>query len=122
MAPIFDANLLLLVQFGSTWAMVGVIWFVQVVHYPLMSRVGPQGFRRYEEAHRVRTSWVVVPLMLTELAANLLLLWIPNGLSIKLIGLGLVLLLVIWSSTFLLQVLFTIAWCKVSMRSLTNIW
>jgi hypothetical protein len=84
--------------------MVGLIWFVQIVHYPLMNRVGSGIFKDYEALHLSRTTWVVVPLMLTELGTNLLLFWFPAGLSRALLGFGLVLLSLIWLSTFFLQV------------------
>ncbi len=50
---------LLLVNAAATWAMVGLIWFVQLVHYPLFARVGPEGFVAYEAAHKTRTGLVV---------------------------------------------------------------
>ncbi|MEY4607349.1 MAG: hypothetical protein RLY45_2109, partial [Actinomycetota bacterium] len=36
----------------ATMFMVGLIWFVQVVHYPLMAAVGEQQFVAYEDRHR----------------------------------------------------------------------
>ena len=32
--------LILLIHTAATWYLVGLVWFVQVVHYPLFSRVG----------------------------------------------------------------------------------
>ena len=46
--------------------MFGVIWMVQVVHYPLMRYVPGARFESFESAHRARISWVVGPLMLIE--------------------------------------------------------
>ena len=43
-------SLLPIVHVLATWFMTGVIWFVQVVHYPLMARVGAEGFAAYERA------------------------------------------------------------------------
>ena len=40
------AEFIVLLQLASTLAMVGLIWFVQVVHYPLFEKVGAGGFRR----------------------------------------------------------------------------
>ncbi len=94
---------LVLAQVASTWAMVGLIWFVQMVHYPLMDRVVYR-FEDYEKAHMSRTSWVVMPLMLTELGSNLLLFWQSGDSNRSLIGVGLLLLAIIWLSTFFLQV------------------
>ncbi|MCK6525129.1 hypothetical protein L6R49_27300, partial [Myxococcota bacterium] len=36
-----SSTLLLLIHAAATWFMVGLIWFVQIVHYPLFSAVGP---------------------------------------------------------------------------------
>jgi hypothetical protein len=84
--------------------MAGVILFVQVVHYPLMARVGRDRFVSYEAGHTVRTSWVVIPLMLTELASALWLVGSPPSPDQRpLAVLGLALLIVIWLSTGVLQ-------------------
>jgi hypothetical protein len=96
---------LLMLQLVSTLGMVGVIWFVQVVHYPLFGKVGNGGFREYERDHQRRTTFVVAPLMLTEALTAAALLWIrPDGIptSLAVAGLGLVALL--WASTFFWQV------------------
>ena len=98
-------TLLLVVHLGSTAAMAGLIWFVQVVHYPLFPAVGVQGFAAYEAQHTRRTSWVVGPPMAVE---GVTALWIAGALRSEL-GIwlplaGLVLLGVIHSSTLFLQV------------------
>ena len=85
----------------TTLAMAGVILFVQVVHYPLMDRVGQEVFVRYERDHTRKTAYVVVPLMCVELATAV---WLVFGESDRLLSiLGLALLAVIWGSTFALQ-------------------
>ena len=65
----------LLLQVAATLCMVGLIWFVQIVHYPLLAQVGRDGFRRYEMDHQRLTTWVVAPLMLTELTTAFLMIW-----------------------------------------------
>ena len=60
--------LLFLAHLGTTLLMVGVIWIVQVVHYPLFSGVGTDGWAAYEAAHQSRITLIVGPLMLAELA------------------------------------------------------
>lgn len=93
-----------LLHLVSTCLMAGVILFVQVVHYPLMARVGRDRFVSYEAGHTVRTSWVVIPLMLTELASALWLVGSPPSPDQRpLAVLGLALLIVIWLSTGVLQ-------------------
>ena len=59
--------------------MTGLIWFVQVVHYPMFALVGENHFAAYEKKHNQLTSYVVMPAMLTEMAtASLLLLQNPG--------------------------------------------
>jgi hypothetical protein len=96
---------LLLSHAGATLAMVGLIWFVQVVHYPLFDHASERRFVGFAAAHQRRTSWVVVPLMLTEAGTALaLLITPPPGVRRELLWLGVLLLAVIWLSTALLQV------------------
>lgn len=51
--------------------MVGVAWFVQVVHYPLFERVGSEAFLTFHAEHSSRTSLVVVLPMAVELVSSL---------------------------------------------------
>jgi hypothetical protein len=100
------ADLLVLsAQLAATWAMVGLIWFVQVVHYPLFAMVGADGFADYERAHRWRTSFVVGPPMAIELlTAVALVLDPPSELGRALPVVGLVVLAVVHASTVALAV------------------
>ena len=100
-------RLLLPLQLLTTLAMFGLIWFVEIVHYPLFLHVGAQEFPAYEAAHANRTTYVVAPLMLVELATALLLLLPrlrPSVISASGAWIGASLLAVIWLSTALLQV------------------
>lgn len=96
---------LLLAHVLSTFGMVAVIVFVQLVHYPLFANVGASSFARYEALHTQRISWIVVPLMLVEAATAL---WLVSAdvtfasRTERLVGLGLVGL--VWGVTFLLSV------------------
>jgi len=49
---------------ASTWFMVGLIWFVQLVHYPMMARADRAAFDDFEREHQRRTTWIVPPVML----------------------------------------------------------
>lgn len=96
---------LLLLHAGATCFMCGLIWLVQVVHYPLFAAVGRAEFPAYQKRHMQRTSWVVGPPMLTEGVSGVaLLFWVPIGVDPLLVWLGMGLLLAIWASTFSLQV------------------
>ncbi len=98
---------LFLAQFAATLLMTGVIWFVQVVHYPLFARVGEAEFAVFEAENTMRTGWVVGVPMLVEMAtATLGLLpglrpeFFPMWAAVT----GEALLGVIWISTAALQV------------------
>jgi hypothetical protein len=99
------AGLVLLPHLAATLFMVGVIWFVQVVHYPLMAGVGRAESVAYEQAHTRRTGWVVAPPMLIELATGILLLWVrPAGVPLAPAVAGAALLAVVWISTQWVQI------------------
>lgn len=95
----------LLLNIAATGMMIGVIWFVQVVHYPLFGHVGRDGFAAYEAEHSRRTTIVVVPPMLVELGTGI---WLivrpPAGMPGWVFTAGFALIAVVWLSTFLLQV------------------
>ena len=98
---------LLLLQLASTLSMFGLIWFVQVVHYPLFHSAGEAGFRAYASRHATQTTYVVAPLMLVELGSAVLLLspaLRPICIPAWQAWAGAVLVALIWLSTGLLQV------------------
>lgn len=98
-------RLLLLSYLSATLFMLGVIWFVQVVHYPLFAKTGRADFGVYEQRHTALTTWVVAPPMLCEGMTVLLSFWFkPTGVSTWQLAIGLALLAVIWLSTVLVQV------------------
>lgn len=100
-----NAQLCLLLNFASTWAMVGVIWIIQVVHYPLFASVGSDQFKAYEQDHQRLITYIVLPLMFCELiTSGLLWFYRPVGSSTMMIAIGIALVLLIWGSTFFLQV------------------
>ncbi len=56
------------VHADATCAMAGLIWFVQIVHYPLFGAVPPAAFARYENLNTQLTNRVVAPTMGIELS------------------------------------------------------
>lgn len=96
---------LLLVHLAATGLMTGLIWFVQVVHYPLFAAVPAEGFGAFERAHVARTGRLVGPIMLAEAAsvAGIMLL-APAGVPRWMAWAGLAMLAVVWISTFAVQV------------------
>ena len=95
----------LLLNAFSTFAMTGLIWFVQVVHYPLFRAVGASGYPAYQEQHMRLTTLVAGPLMLLEAATSL---WLvvdrPAHVSPSRAWVGLALLAVAWLATAFLSV------------------
>ncbi len=97
-------KLVLLFHVFATLFMVGLIWFVQIVHYPLYSNVGREQFPEYERLHNRLTTWVVGPAMLLEVATAVVLLKSPPSGSTSLAWVALGLLALIWISTATLSV------------------
>ena len=101
----FSFVYLLLAHALITAMLTGIIWFVQVVHYPLFPLAGGQNYPLYQRRHERGITRIVVPLMIVEsLTGIALIILFPTGVSRSLFYLTLVLLLINWLSTFLLQV------------------
>ena len=99
MSFIFLLNLLL------SFIAVGLIWTIQLVHYPSMRYISKDQFSEYHNFHSIRISILAMPLMLAELITSIML-WYQNlNNAIQTIFLvNLILVLLIWLSTFLIQV------------------
>ncbi len=94
-----------LLHLGATWALVGLIWFVQVVHYPLFRYVGRDAFVDFEAQHTRRTGWVVGVLMPVEaITALWLVLRPPAGVDGVWFLLGLGLVGALWLTTLIVHV------------------
>ncbi len=98
-------TLLLLANLAATWFLTGLVWFVQVVHYPLFCEVDPERFAAYHAAHVKLTTRVVVVPMCVELFASIgLVLFPPSGVAWPWVWVSLFLIVAIWVSTMLVQV------------------
>jgi hypothetical protein len=96
---------LLVVHLVASAIMTGLIWFVQVVHYPLFATVGEGQSVPYAVEHQRRTSWVVALPMAAEGVTALLVFFLaPEGISRWWGAIGLALLAIVLGSTVLLQV------------------
>ncbi len=103
-APMSVPSVLAL-HLAVTCALVGLIWFVQLVHYPLFAAVGEAGYPDYQRRHVRWTTVVVAPLMLVEAATAAWLAAAPPADHLAgPLRLGFVLLLGVWLSTAFLQV------------------
>ena len=93
--------------------MVGILWFTQLVHYPLYVKI-KEGFVEYERSHVKRTAFLIGPIMLAEaMTAVWLISLVPEGTLLRLAATNLIVLILIWLSTFLFQ---TVQHQKLSIR------
>ena len=58
---------MLILHLTATSVMVGVIWVIQLVHYPSFHFVELKQYNTFQRFHMSRISYVVIPAMLTEL-------------------------------------------------------
>jgi hypothetical protein len=97
--------LTLVLNLAATWYMAGLIWFVQLVHYPQFPLVGADGFAAYHRRHTRITTWAVGPAMLVELATAA---WLvarrPAAMPAWAAWAGAGMVALLWASTALVQV------------------
>ena len=58
---------MLIIHLIATSVMVGVIWTIQLVHYPSFHFIELNQYTTFQRFHMSRISYVVIPAMLTEL-------------------------------------------------------
>ena len=96
---------LLIAHAAVTWFLTGLIWTIQVVHYPLFDMVDRTRYAAFAAAHNLRITPLVGPPMVAE---ALLAVWLvaerPAGVPAWWTWAGLALVCVIWLSTVVLQV------------------
>ena len=98
-------HLLLLLNAVATWTMVGLIWFVQRVHYPLLAVVPVDRARPIALEHQRRTVTVVgLPMAMEGLTTLALLVRRPDAIAAGWVWANAVLLAVALGSTVLLSV------------------
>ena len=95
----------LLAQLATTLPLVGLIWFVQIVAYPLFARVAAGEFQAYHQAHSRLITYVVGPLMLGELVSALVWLVRPvDGVPRQIAWIGAALAIATWGLTMFVAV------------------
>lgn len=93
---------LLILNLSVTSALLGLIWVVQLVHYPGFAFVDAREFKTFHNLHTRNISFFVAPLMVVELILALVLVIIFSDQLI--FWLHLILTLALWGSTFFIQV------------------
>ncbi len=85
-----------------SWGLLILIWLVQIIIYPGLADIPSKDFVNYHAWYVARITMVVLPLMIFELIITIAWFFLQTGLFYPAVAGGLV--LVVWWSTFALQV------------------
>ena len=97
-------EIILTAQALASSAMCGLIWFVQMVHYPLFALTDTTHSPDYADENQRRTAPVVIPPMLVEGAtATLIAINPPPAIGRPVALAGLAMVAALWLSTLLVQ-------------------
>lgn len=96
-------QLILILNLTASFMLCGLIWTIQLVHYPSFHFFEKAEFESHMSSHKFRISLIVVPLMLTELISSAILGFYAERL-IFLHQVGFVIVVAIWLITFFIQV------------------
>ena len=96
---------ILLINIFSAFFATGLIWTIQLVHYPSMRFVSRDKFELFHSFHQLRISIIAMPLMAIELITTIILFMqnIENESSL-IFKINLIIVTLIWFSTFFIQV------------------
>jgi len=97
----WSIDFLILIELSLNLILLGLISIIQFVHYPLFKYVPESSRYDYHQAHMRAISPLVIPLMISELVAIIVLSIIKTE---PIIVTRLILLLIVWTSTFFVQV------------------
>jgi hypothetical protein len=96
---------LFVIHLVSTSFMVGVIWIVQLVHYPTFLFIDEQKSNDFQKFHMSRISYIVMPAMTTELFSGIYIFIYSNmAIDSNLFLLALTILIINWIITALVFV------------------
>lgn len=93
---------LFITQMFSCFFMTGLIWVIQLVHYPSFKFVDIRNTKEFNSFHQTKITIIVMPIMLIELITAIIL-TIQSSFEFMFV-LNTSLLLIIWLSTFLLSI------------------
>lgn len=86
----------------SNLALIGLIWTVQIVHYPSFLYIDKKKAFEFQDFHMKKITFVVMPLMLIEFFCGVILLYLNYKNPVFLVGF--ISLLLIWAWTFFVNV------------------
>lgn len=95
---------ILLLNLIVTAMLTGLIWTIQLVHYPSFRFIREEDFIEFEKFHCKSISFIVAPLMSIELIlANLLIIYDFNSIYFNHFLIAFFLVLIVWLSTLIFQ-------------------
>lgn len=98
-------NTLLFLHIFCCFFLTGLIWIIQLVHYPSFQWVDKNKTNSFINFHTKRISFIVIPIMLLELISGIFLLeTFSNTKYLYFFSINLISLVAIWISTFVLSV------------------
>ena len=86
----------------SNLALIGLIWTIQIVHYPSFLYIDKKKSFEFQDFHMKSITYIVMPLMLLELFCGAILLY-KNYSNLIFLS-GYISLLIIWAWTFFVNV------------------
>lgn len=92
----------LILHLVSCAFMTGLIWVIQILHYPVFELVREESFGEFHTRHSRQITWIVGPVMLFELATAMIL--IAQAPTVEFYWLNFAGLGLIWIATALLSV------------------
>lgn len=88
---------------AATWYMAGVIWLIQLVHYPMFHFLDRTKFQSSHAFHSTAIGFVVMPAMLLELALATIIISRRGAGDWPALA-GFLLVLILWGVTFFVMV------------------
>ena len=90
--------LVLIAHLMLSSVMTGVIWVIQIVHYPSFHFIEKELYTAFQRFHMNRISIIVIPIMLAELITGIMLLFDKSSKS-HFLTISLIMLILIWAIT-----------------------
>lgn len=96
-------NLIFIANLTSSLFLTGLIWTVQLVHYPIFHLLDKKNFTGHINFHKRAISALVIPAMSVELGTSIWLAWSASS-YLFYHQAGLLTVILIWLITFFIQV------------------
>ncbi len=96
-----DISILYILNTSISWGLFLIIWLVQIIIYPGLSRIPSKGFVNYHRWYVKRISAIVLPMMICEVIITIRWLMLDHYSFYS--SASALLVVIIWLSTFVLQ-------------------